>query len=144
MVCLVSWGFQSVKAAASKCLNECLRILWLEDVWLSSDVANRAGQLGKYFLRAYVRLGEIAWAHKLPRWPLMPKHHLLYHTFHELTFNASVNEWVLNPIVEATPMDEDFVGKVCRISRRCGTRGITKSCLRRYLIACHDEWQEEC
>ena len=46
--------------------------------------------------------------------------YMLFHTFHGLFMSTKSLEYVLNPVIESTPMDEDFVGKVSRASRRMG------------------------
>ena len=131
-----------LEAAAAKTINECLSILWHGPVWLDSGLADRAGQLGCYFLRSYFRLAEIAHESGVPRFPLLPKHHMLYHGFEYLLSSASRLRYVLNNICDTCPMEEDFVGKVSRFSRRAGTRAIVASTWRKYLIQCHELWHQ--
>ena len=129
-----------LQAAASKTINESLSILWHGPVWLDRELADKAGQLGLYFLRCYFRLAETAYASGHPRYPLYPKHHMLYHGFHYLVSFAGRCRYVLNVICDACPMEEDFVGKVSRCSRRAGTRAIVSSAWRKYLIQAHKAW----
>ena len=132
-----------LEAAAATALNKCMHILWTGDVWLTSRTANVAGQLGMYFLRAYARLAELSHQEGLPRFPLQPKHHLLWHSFHELLTGAASCEFTLNVMVEGCAVDEDFIGKISRITRRCGTRAIIHAAWRKYLISCLQQWRRE-
>ncbi|CAE7384795.1 ASPM, partial [Symbiodinium necroappetens] len=93
---------QYCKAAAAKTLNRAMSALYNSDVWMSASEASRISDLGLYFLRAYVRLAGIHYNRNEPR----------------------RISWILNPIIEATPQDEDFVGKVSRplIDRALGLR----------------------
>ena len=114
--------------------------LYRGDVWLTAAEARRLGRLGLYFLQAYKRLAFIFYQHGHLRFPAYPKSHMLYHTFHSLFIGSKSLEYVLNPVIESTPMDEDFVGKVARASRRVGTRQICKAVLARYLVQCQVVW----
>ena len=124
-------------------LNEALSIIWSTDVWMTKQQASRAGNLGLYFLRAYLRLGELAMQERLPRYPIFPKHHMLYHCFFYLASSASQFDNVYNVVCEACSQDEDFIGKVSRVSRRSGTRAIIKGAIRRYLVCCGTVWHHE-
>ena len=124
-------------------LNRALSILWTGDLWLSRQDADLAGRLGLYFLRAYIRLGEIAYQERRPRWPIYPKHHLVFHQFYYLASSAARLEYVFNNVCEACAMDEDFVGRFCRVTRRSGTRGIIRASLRKYLVCCRTVWHHE-
>lgn len=142
LVLFLSWCSSCKEAAAAKTLNRAMSALYNSDVWMSASEASRVSDLGLYFLRAYARLAWIHYSRNEPRFPLFTKLHMLFHTFYSMYEQSRRISWVLNPIIEACPQDEDFVGKVSRTSRRVGTRKIVQSALRRYLIQCHQVWFE--
>ena len=129
-----------IQAAAAKALNTAMSELYHGDVWLTAAEARRIGRLGLYFLRAYKKLAFIFYQHGYLRFPTFPKGRMLFHTFHGLFISSKSLEYVLNPVIESTPMDEDFLGKVSRASRRVGTRQISKAALQRYLVQCQVVW----
>ena len=124
-------------------INAALSELWTGDIWLPQVQARRIAQRGLYFLRGYAKLSEVFYNRNTPRFPLYPKHHLLYHTFYDLEASSYAHQFSFNPIVESCSQDEDFVGHVCRLSRRVGTRNIVPSAIRRYLISARTVWHHE-
>ena len=131
------------KAGAAKAVNAALSEMYTGDMWLSPIEATRIANRGLYFLRAYAKLAYNYNRLGLTRFPLYPKAHMLFHTFYGLLVAAKQGKYSLNAVCESCPQDEDFVGRVSRISRRCGTRAIQPSALRKYLIHCRTVWTYE-
>ena len=80
-------------------------------------------------VRTFIR-GYAALAHKcfstlnFPGFSIKPKIHLLRHSEHELVqwlSNPQVH-YILNPLAFGCEQNEDFIGRACRLSRRCDTR----------------------
>ena len=133
----------TAKAGAAKAINAALSEMYTGDMWLSPTEATRIAQRGFYFLRAYSKLAYNFNCLGLTRFPLYPKAHMLYHSFHGLLVTARQQKYSLNVVCESCPQDEDFVGRVSRLTRRSGTRGIQASALRKYLIHCRTVWTHE-
>ena len=77
--------------------------------WMKRDVANDIGNKGLSFVETYDRLARYAFDNSKALWALMPKGHVVHHIFSDL-FEAA-DEWVINPLVFAVQISEDFVGK---------------------------------
>ena len=53
--------------------------------------------------------------------------------------SAEVNRWpwIPNPLGTSVQLDEDFIGRVARWSRRVGEQLVMKRTVQRYLVAAH-------
>ena len=80
---------------------------------------------------------------------MQPKFHYLNHTWLSL-LTQSKKRWSLNPIVYSCQMQEDYIGRPSRLSRRCNPRSVstrvlqrsfaaTRQCLR-FLVADGSKW----
>jgi hypothetical protein len=122
-------------------INSVFRQLYHGGAWLSAEEASSIGDLGLVMLRAENRLAEISLARCEPRFPLHCKPHMLYHTFKFLTQWSRTHEWCESPLVDATQIDESFIGIISRYSRRVSPRmtvhrtyDIYLASLRRHLL----------
>ena len=59
-----------------------------------------------------------------------------------MLWQADLSDVVLNPMVFGVQMEEDLVGKSCRILRRVSPQVAVEKTLRRYLIAAADAWSK--
>ena len=73
-------------------------------------------------------------------WALMPKGHVVHHLFSDL-FEAA-DEWVINPLVFAVQISEDFVGKKSRLARRVHATQVIRRVLERSLVSSHQHWTD--
>ena len=87
------------------------------------------------FLASYARLACWTLEHGRIRYPLMPKIHYLHHAFRTMLLEATHLVWVPNALGTSVQLDEDFVGRVARISRRVGSGLLMQRTLERYLVA---------
>lgn len=97
-------------------------------------------------LRAQNRLAELSLQRLQPRYPLHCKPHMLHHTFKFLKVLSETHHWCESPLVDATQIDESFVGVISRFSRRVSPRltvhrtyDIYLASLRRHLVD-DDDW----
>lgn len=103
-------------------MNALFRLLYRSGAWLRADEACQVGDWGLTFLRAQNRCAEISLAMSQPRFPLHAKPHMLYHTFIFLKKWSESHQWCESPLVDATQIDESFVGVIARFSRRVSPR----------------------
>ena len=68
------------------------------------------------------------------RFPIMPKLHCLAHVAVELRKQADQSFWVQNPLSASVQLQEDFIGRPSRVSRRVNVRQIHRNVLHRSLI----------
>ena len=128
------------KAEAVKAVNLCFRMLYRCDLWLSAEEANQIGAAGITYLSNYCKLAKGCHGDQLPYFPLHPKLHALCHCFRTILIDAGSHGFALNPLSDSVQQDEDFVGRLARISRRVETRTIATRTIQRYLVATRQVW----
>ena len=74
---------------------------------------------------------------------MVPKLHYLAHVAINIYQALSRSHPVLNPSVFATPMAEDFVGEMCKMSMHVNPSLVAKRGLERYLVRARREWLKE-
>lgn len=111
-------------------------IQYSHDLWLPTKCAELMYLEGLVALRAY----NYAAGHCLDLgralFGLRPKFHLLAETVFEI--RASVrkgDQWVLSPVIFNCEDNEDFIGRISRISRHVSSRQCTLRTLQRYGVA---------
>ena len=65
---------------------------------------------------------------------MTPKHHMIAHDAHGLLTQSAHFDWAENPISRTNQMQEDYIGRPSRLSRRVSTRSLHGSVLLRSLI----------
>ena len=103
--------------------NACLRNLYKSGVWLRSERARDIGLQGMGFLRIYSRLALRAYRDGVCRFGLVPKLHFLNHLLVDVLRQCSANRWTLSPLVYSVQLQEDFIGRPSRLSRRVSAKG---------------------
>ena len=130
------------KGAAYK-INECLNLMYTNDLWLDKNTAKHIAGLGLDFCERYMECANESFQQGKALYIFMPKAHLCHHVFLELAETAQRCQWSLNPLSTAVQVDEDFVGKTCRLSRRVSPQQSVKRVLQRFLEAAFRHWSEE-
>ena len=92
--------------SAARAINQCMRVLYGGDLWLSPEEAKKAGYSGRVFIWEYASLAQEAYSKRLSRFPLFPKIHYLDHSFRRLLASARRCPEVLNPLSETNQQDE--------------------------------------
>lgn len=122
------------EAEAVEKINEALRGLYHHGVWIEGSEARRIATCGIRFLQLYADLARLAFQSRSLKFPLQPKFHYCNHTFVTLLQQSS-KRWALNPLIWAVQMQEDYIGKPSRISRRCNPRSVSHRVLQRTFLA---------
>ena len=73
---------------------------------------------------------------------LQPKLHPLQHFAVKLWQIGNANKAAINPLVYATQVSEDFVGRQSRLSRRVAPQQVIRRVLERYLVSAHAQFVE--
>ena len=126
-------------ASACQAMSQFMHILLAGGLWLSQDEASSAAESGLYFLAAYGKLASLYFEQRACRYNLTPKLHCFHHVCMNLKVQSSKARFCLNPIGECTFQDEDFVGRVSRLSRRVSPRMQCQRTIERYLTATRHE-----
>ena len=111
-------------------LNRCLKELYSSDLWLPCEVSHNIGRNGMLFLQNYMKLAKCAYDAKLVLWPYMPKSHICHHVFLSCLSAKTIS---INAMAYAVQVDEDFIGKKCRASRRVAPGQVILRTLQRSL-----------
>ena len=119
---------------AFRAANTFMRALYHAGLWLSLDRCKIIAESGLAFLKAYLETSTRAYKLQRTRFKLTPKFHALIHIVDILViaFNSG-RCWTLNPLSEATQMDEDFIGRVASSTTCVSTRKMHLQTLRKYL-----------
>lgn len=110
-------------------------ILHSNGVWLNKSVANRMATKCHEFCRAYYDLAVQCHTLKLRRFHLEPSLHYMHH-FAVDTFErvALGDRYIMSPNCDNCECDEDFVGRIARLSRAVHPSSVTQRTLQRYCI----------
>ena len=100
--------------------NLAFGILYRGGVWLSREEARSSGDAGLAFLRCYGQLAHSTLAAGRTRFVFNPKCHYVHHSFLSTRLSADTHVWTVNPVLFSVQIDEDYVGRVSRFSRRVG------------------------
>lgn len=75
--------------------------------------------------------------------PITPKHHMMYHVLKTIQWQGDICEHAWNPLSEFCAMDEDFIGRVAKISRNVSPRTTCLRVVQRYLLYCRSMWFDD-
>ncbi len=128
------WAPDSQAEAVTN-INKALSALYHNGVWIKSCEAKQIAIHGLRFLQLYGQLARLAHERKIQKFPLQPKFHYVNHTWIDMLNVAKKSRWVLSPLVFACQMQEDFIGKPSRISRRVSPRSVSHRVLQRSFAA---------
>ena len=123
-------------------LNRFLRVLYKTEVFIEKTKGLAIADDGRQFLRLYRVLAERAFGDGRQLFPLLPKIHSLDHITYQLSVQCRVKGLAWNPLIMGNQMEEDFIGRPSRISRRVSPRMPATRTIQRYLIAARTAWRK--
>eukprot|EP00439_Symbiodinium_sp_Y106_P012257 s406_g1.t2 len=92
-------------------------------LWLTTTEATSVCEAGMHFLKSYGKCSSLAYRRNLTRYNLTPKLHCWHHICLDLKRSLDRGlQFHLSPLADANFADEDFVGRVSRLSRRVSPR----------------------
>lgn len=115
-------------------------IMHKQGIWLEPTVANRMAEAAYQFCKCYGEVALLCHQKALCRFHLVPSLHYFLHFYFDLhgkSFPA------VSPALSNNEANEDFVGRVSRLSRCVHAATTTLRVIQRYLIKCHFEFEEE-
>lgn len=111
------------------------RILHNQGLWLSRQNAHLLAQHCYDFVSSYSMLARVCHAHSLRRFMLEPSLHYFHHYAIDIIHRLDAGDkYLLSPNADNCESDEDFVGRLARLSRCCHAATTTQRCLQRYKI----------
>ncbi|CAE7369766.1 unnamed protein product [Symbiodinium sp. CCMP2456] len=120
-----------------------MKTLLEASLWMSKTEAVAAGNAGLHFLRCYQKAADLSFQARALRFNLVPKLHCYHHVCLELLFKARRCDNILNPLSRATFQDEDYIGRVSRLSRRVSPKLLCLRTIQRYLVATRVELDKD-
>lgn len=109
--------------------------MYREGLFIPALRAEQLGRQGLLFLRLYAELATICFRNKQKRFPLTPKGHYLHHQFLSLVHQSKHGAWAMNIVAYAVQMQEDYIGKPSRLSRRVSSKTTSLRVIERTFLA---------
>lgn len=114
---------------------EFFRILHTQGVWLSRETSRNLALHCYNFTNSYSGLARLCHGQGLRRFTLEPSLHYFHHYAVDVTARLQAQDsHILSPNQDNCEMDEDFVGRISRLSRAVHASTTTQRTLQRYLI----------
>ena len=116
-------------------MNRFLSSLYKEGFWIASCKATQLVKLFFLFLKSFQLAAVESSRRHMNRFAFVPKVHMLHHGAHQLHQEAVMAHWAMNPLATSVQIQEDFIGRPARLSRRVAMRSIHMRVLQRTLIS---------
>eukprot|EP00438_Fugacium_kawagutii_P016391 Skav210373 [mRNA] locus=scaffold1357:670957:671550:- [translate_table: standard] len=114
---------------------EFFRILHGQGVWLSRNCAHSLAQHCHQFVSSYEKLANMCHARCFRRFLLEPSLHYFHHFAIDITHRLRKGDrYILTPNQDNCECDEDFVGRLARLSRSTHANTTNLRTLQRYRI----------
>ena len=128
-------------AALFKHANIFMTTLYHSDAFLTSTERNALIQSGRRFLKLFAKCASYSFLTlNLTRFKFQPKYHFLAEIIYKLECQEKSGVRSVNPILESTQVDEDFVGRVAKFSREVSVRLVHLRTLKKYLLSLASIW----
>lgn len=112
-----------------------INILHHHGLWLERVCAHRLYCCIMTCLRGYAYLGVVAIQHRIRSFIQKPKLHALHHIAYKLRVQLlKGSTLIMSPQAHACDVNEDFIGRISRLSRRVGFRLCDKRVCERYFL----------
>ena len=125
----------SAKARGTKAMNLFLKMLYREGFWIRREQGITLSNLHLMFLKCYQFAVSECLERGMNRFTLVPKIHMMHHCAIRMKLECAAAQYCCNPLSESVQIQEDFIGRPSRLSRRVGIRLVHLRVLQRSLIA---------
>lgn len=113
------------------CLMRMILTTWYRNsLIMRQEDQEKCYAAGLLVLRAWGHLSHMAASAGKTRWRLKKKIHALAHIIHAMA--DAMSHAAVNPASEACFMDEDMIGKICRVIKVCHPTTVGSRCLENY------------
>jgi hypothetical protein len=125
---------KAMKETCQACINY-FDLMYPAGLWLHKDIAEQVRINGLTYIRGYAYLAKACLNLGLPGFGLKPKLHSHHHQVMEIHDALRRGaEYVLSPLCFSCEVNEDFIGRVCRITRGVSQRTVKLRTLQYYLV----------
>ena len=122
------------QADATSAMNKALSFMYTSGFWLHRTYGMSVAKQMQCFLCVYQRCAHAMFVANKNRFSLVPKTHYMAHIALEMRRQAETHEWILNPLSRSVQVQEDFIGRPSRVSRRVDIRRVHRTVMLRCLI----------
>lgn len=104
-------------------MNTAIATMYYEGYFIRWPRAMKIAKLWLLYLQKYTLATEIVYRRGLNRFAIVPKLHMLHHGALRLLREAQRAQedatiWTINPLSESVQLQEDWIGRPSRLSRR--------------------------
>lgn len=131
----------STEAEASEAINLAMGFMYSSGFFIAAADAQKLGRYIYKFLSHYAILASLTLTARKQRFPMTPKVHMLAHAGHDLISQGLLGGWAMNPAAFTNSVQEDFIGKPSRLSRRVNVKAMARNVLMRRLISYHQAFR---
>ena len=117
-----------------------MKTLYHAGLWLLDNERSVAISSGMAVIKDFKRCALHAYRSQTTRWKMQPKLHFIGEILFRLELHRRRRIPSLNPLATGTQIDEDFVGRVCSMSRTVSGKRIHVRTLRKYALALATLW----
>ena len=121
-------------------MHMCLSKLYRQQLWIDFEVAKEIAAHGFTFLRVHAECADRCYREGTALFMFMSNLHRLAHIFHDLQDQARIAGHALSPLLYGCQMDEDFIGRPSRITRRTSPKTVMLRTMQRGLEAAHAQY----
>lgn len=115
-----------------------MSVMYRSGYWVRRDKAQKLSNLLFRFLGGYAKCAHLCLNQHKRRYSMVPKLHMIAHSAYDLYDQSVRAEWAQNPIATTNQIQEDYIGRPSRLSRRVNLRSLHKSMMMRCLIVYHE------
>ena len=127
---------------AAREINLFLSKSYKEAVWVSRLKGLEICRHGFRFLRLLGHCARLSYDSGRPLFLMTPNVHRIHHLFYLIWDHAQVSEWTLNICVFCCQIEEDYIGRPSRTSRRVAPQQVIRRTLERVLAASYAKFVE--
>lgn len=126
--------FVGTEACATKVMNIAITFMYQAGFWIESRKARRLSDFLYTFLSKYAQCAQLCLQQRLRRFSILPKGHMIAHEAFRLRVESQRAPWVINTIAYTNQVQENFIGRPSRLSRRVNIKNLHWNTLLRTLI----------
>ena len=123
------------KAKGTTAMNLLMEALYREGFWIHRDRGLQLAELFMLFLKCFQCAVSESRARGLNRFSLVPKIHMLHHISLRMKSECQQAAFCCNPLAESVQIQEDYIGRPSRLSRRVGMKLLHLRVVQRSLIS---------
>lgn len=133
-------SFDPIQVTGTVAINTAIATMYHEGFYMRWPRGMKIAKLWLLFLQKYTLATSIVYSRGLNRFSIVPKLHMLHHGAIRLLreaekAKANSTGWCVNPLSESVQMQEDWIGRPSRLSRRVCPKQIHLRVCQRSLIS---------